>query len=89
MTKELLIEINREGNIELPPEVQTLLNPGDKYMISLTEDSIILKKVHQDKVNLEQFFERLEAMEPDPNQPTLAEISQMIEEARQIRRANS
>ena len=60
MTKELLIEINREGNIELPPEVQTRLNPGDKYMISLTEDSIILKKVHQDKVNLEQFFERLE-----------------------------
>jgi hypothetical protein len=28
-------------------------------------------------------------MEPDPNQPTLAEISQMIKEARQIRRANS
>ncbi|MFM7788071.1 MAG: hypothetical protein ACKO90_07880 [Microcystis panniformis] len=89
MTKELLIEINREGNIELPPEVQTRLNPGDKYMISLTEDSIILKKVHQDKVNLEQFFERLETMETDPNQPTLAEISQMIKEARQIRRANS
>ncbi|MGV2389391.1 MAG UNVERIFIED_CONTAM: hypothetical protein LVR29_17470 [Microcystis novacekii LVE1205-3] len=52
MTKELLIQINREGNLELPPEVQTRLNPGDKYMISLTEDSIILKKVHQDKVNL-------------------------------------
>jgi len=65
MTKELLIQINREGNLELPPEVQTRLNPGDKYMISLTEDSIILKKVHQDKVNLEQFFERLEAMEPE------------------------
>jgi hypothetical protein len=89
MTKELLIQINREGKLELPPEVQTHLKPGDKYMISLTEDSIILKKVHQDTVNLEQFFERLETMEPDPDQPTLAEISQMIKEARQIRRANS
>lgn len=54
-------------------------------MISLTKDSIILKKLHQDKVNIEQFFERLEAMEPDPDQPTLAEISQMIKESRQIK----
>lgn len=89
MTKELLIQINREGKLELPPEVQSRLNPGDKYMISLTEDSITLKKIHQDTVNLEQFFGRLETMEPDPDQPTLAEISQMIKEARQIRRANS
>lgn len=88
MTTELLIQISPEGKLEFPPEVQTRLKPGDKYIISLTEESITFKKVHEDKVNLEQFFQRLETMEPDPHQPTLAEISQMVKEARQTRRSN-
>ena len=88
MTTELLIQISPEGKLELPPEVQTRLKSGDKYLISMTEDSITLKKVHEDKINLEQFFKRLETMEPDPHQLTLAEISQMVKEARLSRRTN-
>jgi hypothetical protein len=87
MSKDLLIQISPEGKLELPPEIQARLKPGDKYMISVTEDSITLKKVHKDKVDLEQFFQRLEATEPDPHQPSLSEISQMVKEARQTRRA--
>lgn len=89
MTTERLIQISPEGKLELPPELQTQLKPGDKYLISMTEDSITLKKIQEDKVDLEQFFQRLETMEPDPHQPTLAEISQMVKEARQTRRAKS
>ena len=88
MTTERLIQITPEGKLKLPPEIQNRFKPGDKYLISLTENSINLKKVHEDKVNLEQFFQRLETMEPDPHQPTLAEISQMVKEARQTRRSN-
>ena len=82
MNIQLSTKVTADRKLELPPEIQSQLQPGDEYMISFSEDSIILHKVSQDNVNLEQFFERLEAAEPDANQPSLAEISQMVKETR-------
>jgi hypothetical protein len=85
MIEKQLLKVNPKGKLELPPEVQTRLKPGDIYVVSLTEDAITLKKVQEDNVNLEDFFQRLETIEPDPHQPSLAEISKMVKEARKQR----
>ena len=88
MNTPLSTKITADRKIELPPEIQTQLKPGDEYIISLTENSIILNKVAKDTIDLELFFKRLEEAEPDPNQPSLAEISQMVKEARKNRLTN-
>ena len=88
MNIQISTKVTADRKLELPPEIRNQLQPGDEYMISFTENSIILHKVSQDNVNLEQFFERLEEAEPDANQPSLAEISQMVKENRQKKRAD-
>ncbi len=83
MTIKLIARVNREGKLELPAEILQQLQPFTEYEISLTEESIILAKKSTPTVNVDEFLEELENLEPDSEQPTLQEISEVVKEVRQ------
>ncbi|MEA5565050.1 AbrB/MazE/SpoVT family DNA-binding domain-containing protein [Anabaena sp. UHCC 0399] len=78
-----IIRVTDEKQITLPPEIQSQLQPGDEYRIIIQGNSIVLEKITQSNVNLDDFLKELETLESDPNQPTMEEISQIVKEVRQ------
>ena len=82
MRTAIIVSVTVERQLELPPEIQAKLNPGDEYVIWETEDSILFKKI-QKPLQFSELRRRVEALGPDPEQPTLEEISEMIREVRQ------
>ena len=55
--------------------------------LSLEEQALLVEKVQQlrskaSQPELQRFFEGLDALAPDPDQPTLDEISQEVKEVR-------
>lgn len=81
MRTTIIVSVTEDRQLELPPEFQAKLNPGDEYMIWDTEDSILFKKI-QKPLQFSELRRRVEALKPDPEQPTLEEISEMVREVR-------
>ncbi|MGH1394128.1 MAG: AbrB/MazE/SpoVT family DNA-binding domain-containing protein [Trichormus sp.] len=77
-----IIRVTDEKQITLPPEIQSQLQPGDEYRVIIQGNSIVLEKIPQSNVNLDDFLKELETLEPDPNQPTMEEISQIVKDVR-------
>jgi len=54
--------------------------------LSTAEQALLEQKIrqhrHPDPAQLEGFFQELDALEPDPDQPTLQEISQVVRAVR-------
>ncbi len=64
-----------------------LIDSLAQIILSLTheERQLLEQKIHtqeQAKVNLDQFFQELDDAAPDPNQPTLQEISELVKDVR-------
>jgi len=63
MTPRTVIQITKSGELELPPEIRSRLQPGDEFLLWEEKDIIIIKKVEKSlekKVNSEpdsRFFE--------------------------------
>lgn len=83
MTTKLIAKVTSEGKLEIPPEILQQLQPNSEYEITVTERSIILEKKSNSTVDLDKFLEELDQLEPDPEQPTLEEISEIVKEVRQ------
>ncbi|GBE95566.1 hypothetical protein [Nostoc cycadae] len=83
MNTNIVAKVTSEGKLEIPQEVLIQLQPLTEYAVSVTEDEIVLKKITQPNVNLDKFLQDLEDLEPDPNQPTLEEISEIVKDVRQ------
>ncbi|MBD2132774.1 MAG: hypothetical protein ACKO9I_22520 [Sphaerospermopsis kisseleviana] len=83
MTTKLIAKVTSEGKLEIPPEILQQLQPESEYEITVTERSIILEKKSNSTVDLDKFLEELDQLEPDPEQPTLEEISEIVKEVRQ------
>lgn len=75
--------VTAEHKLQFPPEILAQLRPGDRYQFSLTETEIVLTKIPLSPTDLDEFLEHLEELEPNPNQPTLQEISEIVKEVRQ------
>ena len=88
MRKATIISVTRDRQLEIPPEVQEKLNPGDEYMIWTTDDSILFKKI-QKPLTYSDLHERIEALGPDPNEMSLEEISKLVKEVRTDRESSS
>ena len=86
MDTDFVVKVTPLCQIELPSEIQAQLHPSDEYKISVTEDSIVLKKI-QPPLDLNEWFRRIEELGPDPNQPTFQEISEMVKKVRQEQRS--
>lgn len=85
-TPEIIISVSEDQKLELPPEIQSQLQPGEQYKISITENAIILKKVQKSSTWTE-LSQRIKALGEDPQQPTLQEISEMVKEVRREKKS--
>jgi hypothetical protein len=83
MNTSQIVSVNTEGKLEISPEMIPQLRPGDRYRLMVTETEIVFRKIAELKPDLDNFLKELEELEPDPNQPTLEEISQIVKEVRQ------
>ncbi len=79
------VRVTPDNQLPLPPQVRESLHPGDEYSVSVTEETIVFTKVSP-PANLDEFFQDLRSLEPDPSQPSLQEIADLVREARQERR---
>ncbi|MFN6558630.1 MAG: hypothetical protein RMY28_002340 [Nostoc sp. ChiSLP01] len=80
---DILVKVTAEGQLKLPAEIQAQLHPGDEYLATITDEEIVLKKISKPSVDLDEFLEKMDALEPDPNQPSLEEIHEIVKEVRQ------
>ena len=83
MQTDPIIRVTDEKQINLPAEIESQLIPGDEYRVILKENCIVLEKITQQNVDLDDFLQSLEQLEPAPNQPTLEEISEIVKDVRQ------
>lgn len=82
---DIRVKVTAEGQLELPAEIQAKLSPGDEYMVSITEAEIVLKKIRK-PLTWNELSQIIEESEPDPNQPSLEEISEIVKEVRRQNR---
>jgi copper chaperone CopZ len=82
MTIKSIAKVTSEGKLEITPEILQQLQPLTEYEISVTENEIKLTKTKK-KLSLDELFQRIDESEPDPNQPSLEEISEIVKEVRQ------
>lgn len=87
MRQATIISVTPDRQLEIPPEIQAQLNPGDEYLIWQTENTILLQKV-QHPSDFEALRAKVEALGPDPNQLSMDEITAIIKEVRQEMQAN-
>jgi len=88
METDILVKVTAEGQLELPAEIQAKLSPGDEYMVSITEAEIVLKKIRK-PLTWNELSQIIEESEPDPDQPSLEEISEIVKEVRRERRSKA
>lgn len=86
--KDILVQVTAEGQLELPAEIQAKLSPGDEYMVTITEGEIVLKKIRK-SLTWNELSQIIGQAEPDPNQPSLEEISEIVKEVRRERRSQA
>jgi bifunctional DNA-binding transcriptional regulator/antitoxin component of YhaV-PrlF toxin-antitoxin module len=86
--KDILVQVTAEGQLELPAEIQAKLSPGDEYIVTITEGEIVMKKIRK-LLNWNELSQIIEESEPDPDEPSLEEISEIVKEVRRERRSQA
>jgi|GEM_PF-2243473 len=84
MAKTNVVTITQERQFAFPPEILEALEPGDEYLLWQTDDTIVLKKITQ-TISFDTLFQRIEALGPDSDQPTEAEICDIVNTIRHER----
>ncbi len=84
MTTKSIAKVNLEGKLEFPAEILGQLQPLTEYEISVTENEIKLTKTKK-KLSLNELFKIIDEAQPDPDQPSLEEISEIVKEVRQAK----
>ncbi|MDF5717568.1 MAG: hypothetical protein PUP93_27795 [Rhizonema sp. NSF051] len=84
MSTSIIVKVTAQGHLEIPAELLAKLQPFAEYEVSLNEDEIVFKKIRE-PITLKDLRQRVDELgpDPDPNQPTLEEISQIVKEVRQ------
>jgi hypothetical protein len=82
MRPATVISVTADRQLELPPEIQSQLQPGDEYLIWQTEDTILFKKV-QKPTTLADIRAKVNGLGADPDEPTLEALSAIVREVRQ------
>jgi hypothetical protein len=87
MRQATIISVTPDRQLELPPEIQAQLTPGDEYLIWQTENTILFQKVQQPS-DFDALRAKVEALGPDPDQLSMDEITAIVKEVRQEMQAN-
>ena len=82
MREVTIVSVTGDRQLEIPPEVQAQLTPGDEYLIWATDDAITFKKI-QKSLRFDELQKRIDDLEPDPEDMSLEKISALVKEVRQ------
>ncbi|HZG37677.1 MAG TPA: hypothetical protein VEZ50_03260 [Nodosilinea sp.] len=82
MREVTIVSVTGDRQLEIPPEVQAQLTPGDEYLIWATDDAITFKKI-QKPLRFDELQKRIDDLEPDPEDMSLEKISALVKEVRQ------
>jgi hypothetical protein len=82
MRKATIVSVTDNRQLEIPPELQEQLTPGDEYIISVSDDFITFQKI-QKPLTYSELLWRIVTLGPDPEELSLEEISLMVKEVRQ------
>ncbi|MBO3459225.1 hypothetical protein G7B40_027520 [Aetokthonos hydrillicola Thurmond2011] len=81
MTRALVVQVTAEGQLEIPPEVLSSLQPGDEYYLWQEDDMLVFKKIQKPN-GLSCLWQKLDELGTDPEQPSMEEITAMVNEVR-------
>ena len=45
LRSNITVTVNSDGKLEIPAEIEAQLNPGDRYRVTVTGDSIVFQKI--------------------------------------------
>ncbi len=79
---KITVTVSPDGKLEIPAEIESQLKAGDKYTVTVIEDSIIFQKMKAG-FDWEEWRRRIDSLPPDPNPMTIEEICEVV---RQVRR---
>lgn len=82
MRQATIVSVTGDRQLEIPPELQECLTPGDEYIIAISDNLITFQKI-QKPLTYSELLKRIEALGPDPEEMSLEEISLMVKEVRQ------
>ena len=68
LKSNITVPVNSDGKLEIPPEIEAQLKPGDRYTVTVTADNIVFQKVAG--FDWEELRRRRESLPPDPNPMT-------------------
>jgi bifunctional DNA-binding transcriptional regulator/antitoxin component of YhaV-PrlF toxin-antitoxin module len=81
MKSDITVCVSADRQLEIPAEIQTKLQPGDRYQVIVTEDKIVFEKVKAG-FDWEELRRRRDSLPPDPNPMTIEEICEIVREVR-------
>jgi len=81
----ITVAVSPDGKLEIPAEIESQLKSGDKYTVTVTENSIVFQKVAG--FDWEKLRRRRESLPPDPNPMTMEEICELVREVRREKRS--
>ncbi|MGL4377660.1 MAG: hypothetical protein ACRCT1_14570 [Microcoleaceae cyanobacterium] len=81
MKSDITVCVSADGKLEVPAEIQTQLQPGDRYQVIVTGDKIVFEKVKAG-FDWEELRRRRDSLPPDPNPMTMEEICEIVREVR-------
>jgi hypothetical protein len=82
MRKTTIVSVTSDLQLEVPPEIQSKLRPGDEFMIWEEGENIFFQKLQKQK-SISDLRSRVQSRGTDPDQPTLAELGEMVRGYRQ------
>ena len=83
METNVIIRVTDDKQLNIPPEMQSQLQPGDEYKVVIKDNTIVLEKIPKVAVDLDAFLEEMENLKPEADGPSLEEISEVVKEVRQ------
>jgi hypothetical protein len=88
MRQATIVSVTGDRQLEIPPELQERLTPGDEYIIAISDNLITFQKI-QKPLRFDELQKRIEALGPDPEEMSLEEISLMVKDVRRQMQAEA
>jgi hypothetical protein len=79
MRKATIVSVTPSLQLEIPPEIQAKLHPGDEFMIWEEGENIFFQKL-QKPISLSDLQSRVQSSGVDPEQLTLEDLSELVRE---------
>jgi bifunctional DNA-binding transcriptional regulator/antitoxin component of YhaV-PrlF toxin-antitoxin module len=81
MRQTRVLQVTAQGQLELPPEISSELQPGDEFVIWQEEDTIVLKRLQKSQ-DFSQLWQKIDELGDDPEQPSIEELTAMVKKVR-------